>query len=213
MAKPRTIGNIVAPSRFLAFIAILLIATPLAIGQLHSLALGIMAGFDMAAVVLLLLVFPLLTTADPALVRQHAKENDANRTGLVVLTGIVTVVLLAAMAAETMSPHPEPLTKALVIATLLLAWLFSNVIYAFHYTHLAYGAGTGGPDSGINFPGTDAPAYWDFIYFAFTIGMTFQTSDVTISDSGIRKFVTFHAFASFVFDIGVLAFTINVLGS
>jgi uncharacterized membrane protein len=213
MTRPPTIGNKIAPWRFLLFIAVLVLATPVAVARLHGVALGIMAGFDIAAFILLALVTPLLLTPDPALVRQHAKENDANRTGLIVLTAIVTVVLLAAMAAETMSHHPEPLTKSLVIATLLLAWLFSNVVYAFHYTHLAYRASSAGADSGINFPGTSEPTYLDFIYFAFTLGMTFQTSDVTISDSGIRKFVTFHAFASFVFNIGVLAFTINVLGS
>jgi uncharacterized membrane protein len=43
--------------------------------------------------------------------------------------------------------------------------------------------------------------------------MTFQTSDVTITDERIRRVVTVHCFAAFVFNIGVLAFTINVLGS
>jgi uncharacterized membrane protein len=43
--------------------------------------------------------------------------------------------------------------------------------------------------------------------------MTFQTSDVTISDERIRRVVTVHCLAAFVFNIGVLAFTINVLGS
>jgi uncharacterized membrane protein len=43
--------------------------------------------------------------------------------------------------------------------------------------------------------------------------MTFQTSDVTISDARIRRFVTMHALGAFIFNIGVLAFTINVLGS
>jgi uncharacterized membrane protein len=213
MTRPRTIGNTIGPWRFLVFLAILAIATPLAITGLHDWALGIMAGFDIAALILLLLVAPLILTSDPAVVHRHAKENDANRTGLVVLTAIVTVVLLAAMGAETMTDHPEPLTKGLVIATLLIAWVASNIVYAFHYTHLAYRVSTTRSDSGINFPGTREPTYLDFVYFAFTLGMTFQTSDVTISDSGIRRFATFHAFAAFVFNIGVLAFTINVLGS
>jgi uncharacterized membrane protein len=213
MAKPRTIGNLIAPWRFLVFLAILIVATPIAIDRWQNLALGIMAGFDVAAFLFLLLVVPLIQIRDPAVVHQHAKENDANRTGLIVLTGIVTIVLLAAMGAETMSHRPEPLTKGLIIATLVLAWLFSNIVYAFHYTHLAYLRGRDSDDSGINFPGTKEPTYWDFIYFAFTLGMTFQTSDVTISDSRIRKFVIFHSFAAFVFNIGVLAFTINVLGS
>ena len=172
-----------------------------------------MAAFDIAAVSFLLVCAPLIRSRNPALVREHAKRNDANRPGLLLLTGIVMVALLAAVAAETMDQRPEPLTKVLVIATLILAWLFSNLVYAFHYTHLAYRGGKTESCVGLDFPGTPDPVYWDFVYFAFTLGMTFQTSDVTISDSGIRKFVTLHAFGAFVFNIGILAFTINVLGS
>jgi uncharacterized membrane protein len=36
---------------------------------------------------------------------------------------------------------------------------------------------------------------------------------VQISDQHIRKVVTIHCLAAFAFNIGVLAFTINVLGS
>ena len=213
MAKPRTIGNMIAPWRFLLFLAVFIIGVPLANTRLHNLALSLMAGFDVAASILLIVCAPLIHSRDSELVREHAKQNDANRTGLLILTGIVMVVLLASVGAETMTQKPEPLTKILVIPTLFLAWLFSNLIYTFHYTHLAYRRSGASGESGIKFPGTSKPVYWDFVYFAFTIGMTFQTSDVIINDAGIRRFVTVHAFGSFVFNIGVLAFTINVLGS
>jgi uncharacterized membrane protein len=117
-----------------------------------------------------------------------------------------------AIAAESVGHNPQPETKVLIILTLALAWLVSNLIYALHYAHLAYMS----PDlgcSGLEFPGTPEPLYWDFIYFAFTCGMAFATSDVIIKDQHIRKVVTVHCFAAFVFNIGVLAFTINVLGS
>ena len=52
-----------------------------------------------------------------------------------------------------------------------------------------------------------------FVYFAFTCGMAFATSDVQITSQHIRKVVTVHCLAAFAFNIGVLAFTINVLGS
>jgi uncharacterized membrane protein len=213
MAEGRTIGNIVAPWRFLLFVAVVVSAVPIATSRLHNLSLGLMAGFDIAAFLFILVCAPLVGSNDPALVRQHAKQNDANRDGLIALTGIVMVVLLASIAAETMDQRPEPLTKILVITTLILAWLFSNLVYAFHYTHLAYRAGKVASCTGLDFPGTPEPVYWDFVYFAFTLGMTFQTSDVTVSDSGIRRFVVLHSFGAFVFNIGVLAFTINVLGS
>ena len=213
MAEGRTIGNIVAPWRFLLFVAVVVSAVPIATSRLHNLSLGLMAGFDIAAFLFILVCAPLIGSSDPALIRQHAKQNDANRGGLIALTGMVMVVLLASIAAETMDQRPEPLTKILVITTLILAWLFSNLVYAFHYTHLAYRAGKAASCTGLDFPGTPEPVYWDFVYFAFTLGMTFQTSDVTVSDSGIRRFVVLHSFGAFVFNIGVLAFTINVLGS
>jgi uncharacterized membrane protein len=213
MAERKTIGNIVAPWRFLLFLAVFIVGIPIANSQLHNPALSLMAGFDAAAILFLLICAPLIHSRDADLVREHAKRNDANRRGLIVLTAIVMIVLLAAIGAETMDHRPEPLTKTLVISTLILAWLFANLVYTFHYTHLAYRLDRKKGDSGINFPGTDRPVYWDFVYFAFTIGMTFQTSDVTISDPVIRRFVTLHAFAAFIFNIGVLAFTINVLGS
>ncbi len=213
MAEPKTIGNIVAPWRFLLFLAVFLVGVPFADNRLHNFALSLMAAFDAATVVFLLVCAPLIHSRDASLVREHAKQNDANRRGLIILTAIVMIVLLASIGAETMDHRPEPLTKFLVISTLILAWLFANLVYTFHYTHLAYRMDKKTGDSGINFPGTKQPVYWDFVYFAFTIGMTFQTSDVTISDPVIRRFVTLHAFAAFIFNIGVLAFTINVLGS
>jgi uncharacterized membrane protein len=129
---------------------------------------------------------------------------------LLVLTGVVMIVLLLTVAAETMGTRPQPFTKVLVIVTLLLAWLFSNSIYALHYAHIGYGADP--KCLGIDFPGDAEPIYWDFVYFAYTLGMTFQTSDVSINSPSIRRVVTMHCLAAFVFNIGVLAFTINVLG-
>jgi uncharacterized membrane protein len=43
--------------------------------------------------------------------------------------------------------------------------------------------------------------------------MAFATSDVQITQERVRKDVTDHCLAAFVFNIGALAFTINVLAS
>jgi uncharacterized membrane protein len=211
MEKPRTIGNMIAPWRFLLFLGVGAVSVPVANRLFETAPLTAMAAFDLAAVVFLLVCVPLLWIEDPKVIESHAAQNDANRTFLLALTGIVMAVLLLAIGAETVGHPPQPFTRILIIATLAIAWLFSNTIYALHYAHLAY------VDeehcSGIEFPATPEPIYSDFIYFAFGLGMTFQTSDVQISNRHIRKIVTLHCFAAFVFNIGVLAFTINVLGS
>jgi uncharacterized membrane protein len=65
----------------------------------------------------------------------------------------------------------------------------------------------------LSFPESNEPDYWDFVYFSFTLGMTFQTSDVAITTTAMRKPVTVQCLAAFIFNIGVLALSINVLGS
>lgn len=212
MALQRSIGNLVAPWRFLVFLALLVVGVPIASHLLGSRPLGAMAGFDLAAALFLILCVPLLGTREARMMREDAKANDANRVVLLAITGIVMTVLLIAIAAETVGHTPQPFTRILIIATLVIAWTFSNTIYALHYAHLSY-MQPGDGCAGLEFPGTPEPVYWDFVYFAFTLGMTFQTSDVTISSGPIRRIVTLHCLAAFFFNIGVLAFTINVLGS
>jgi uncharacterized membrane protein len=212
MTKPLTIGNRIAPPRFLAFVGVLVVGVPVGRMLLGNWALGAMAGFDLAAVTFLVSCLSLLSTREARVIRDHAQANDANRIGLLVITGIVLSVLLIAIAAEAVGKNPQPLTKTLIILTLALAWLFANTVYAFHYAHLVYLH----PDVGcvgLEFPRTAHPVYWDFVYFAFTCGMAFATSDVVVTETHMRKIVTIHCLVAFAFNIGVIAFTINVLGS
>ena len=211
MAERRTIGNRIAPPHFILFAVVGVIATGIAWLGLQEIRRAIMVGFDVAAALFLVSVLPLLRVREGAAIRAHARENDANRAVLLGITFVVMVVLFVAIATETLRHSPEPFTKILIVTTLAIAWLFSNTVYALHYAHLAYGDEI--KCAGLSFPGTDEPLYWDFVYFAFTLGMTFQTSDVTISGQGLRRVVTLHSLAAFIFNIGVLAFTINVLGS
>lgn len=212
MAKRRTIGNTIAPPRYLLFIAALVIGSLVAARVLGNLSLGFLAGFDAAAALFLLSCLPLLGTREEEKIRQHAAENDAKRSALLVVTGIVMAVLLVAIASESVGKNPQPLTKVLIILTLIIAWLFSNMIYALHYAHMAY-INPRSDCHGFGFPETPQPGYWDFVYFAFTCGMAFSTSDVQVTRQDVRKVVMAHCLAAFGFNIGVLAFTINLLAA
>ncbi|RYG89036.1 MAG: DUF1345 domain-containing protein [Alphaproteobacteria bacterium] len=145
-------------------------------------------------------------------IRRSAARNDANRFVLLVLTGAVTFVILAAVASELMEGSDDPWSIVMIVGTLALAWIFSNLIYTLHYAHLFYTAQGESDAGGLEFPKTPEPDYWDFVYFAFCLGMTFQTSDVDVTDGRIRRVVTLHCLAAFVFNLGIVAFTINVLG-
>lgn len=206
------LGNRIAPPRFVLFalVAIAGIATGTAMLGWRQ---GVMAGFDVAAIVFLLSCVPLLDDETDTM-RKAAARNDANRAGLLAITVGVTLVILVAIASElSQKGSPSTASTALIVATLMLVWAFSNVVYALHYGHLFYMAGDDGKDSGgLDIPDTDEPDYWDLLYFSCTMGMTFQTSDIQIKSRAIRRVALAHGLVAFVFNIGVLAFTINVLG-
>ena len=207
------IGNIVAPWRFLAFAAVSIGAGTALVGSLGWRD-GVMLGFDIGALLFMILCVPLFShEADD--MRRAARRNDGNRALLLALSALVSGVIMVAVAGVLMQQGArKPLEIALVLATLCLSWLFSNLVYALHYAHLFYRAGKDGKDcGGLDFPGTSEPDYWDFAYFSSCIGMTFQTSDIDITAPRIRRIAMFHALAAFVFNIGVIAFSINVLGS
>ena len=214
MADKRwNIGGTLAPPRFLVFIGIAVIGIPVGISLLGWRE-GVMAGFDLAALVFLVICWPLICS-EAAAMRRAARRNDANRALLLAITAFTVLAVLVSVASElSQKGAPKPPAVAAIVATLVLSWIFSNIMYALHYAHLWYGDtdGDGADRRGLDFPETDEPDYWDFIYFAFCLGMCFQTSDVEMTSGRLRRVATGHCLLAFVFNLGVLAFTINVLG-
>lgn len=209
--QARGIGNVLAPPRFLAFAVAAVLAIAAAV-PLLGLREGVMAGFDFGALVFLAVSAPLLRHR-AAEMRASAARNDANRMVLLAVTGAVSIVILVAVASELMEKNaPRAGALALIVGTLSLCWIFSNWIYALHYAHQFYSDADGKDAGGLCFPETDEPDYWDFVYFAFCLGMTFQTSDVSVTTGRMRRTVTLHCLAAFVFNLGIIAFSINVLG-
>ncbi|MCC6829457.1 MAG: DUF1345 domain-containing protein [Novosphingobium sp.] len=218
LAQALGLGNRLAPPRFLMFVALLpltFIAHRLLVAGADWRE-GVVIAFDLAAFCFLASLVPLLRDSRIADIRRHARQNDANRTLILIVTVLLTLVVMAAIGGELDRARQADLPAVVkLVATLLLTWLFANAVYGLHYAHAFYtrhGDGGGTDAGGLEFPGTKTPGYGDFAYFAFTVGMTFQTSDVAITTPGLRRIVLLHGFATFVFNIGVIAFTINVLG-
>ena len=214
MAKRASGGNRLIPPLFRWFFA------ALAIGWAAGFALlnwerALLAGFDFAALVFFARTSIAFTRTTKEL-RKIANENDANRTQLLVLSFILTLVILAAMVNMMAGPGKIAIfDKVFIAASLVTVWVFGNLVYTLHSAHLYYSTDDGGKDcAGLDFPGDHAePDFADFVYFAFTLGVAVQTSDVQVTSKHFRKVVTAHCVAGFFFNLGVLALTINVLAS
>ncbi|HTM95552.1 MAG TPA: DUF1345 domain-containing protein [Croceibacterium sp.] len=209
-----SIGNRIAPLRFLLFLALFAAVYAATIAAGHRAWDGGALAFDAAALVFLVSLVPLLRDSTPESMRAAAAANDANRVTILVLTTMLTVVAMAAVAGEIGDARRGDVVAIVkLVGTLLLIWTFANSVYALHYAHMFYrrAGSQGGDTGGLDFPGTRTPTYGDFAYFAFTLAMTFQTSDVAISGKAVRHIALLHSFVAFLFNIGLIAFTINVL--
>jgi uncharacterized membrane protein len=71
------------------------------------------------------------------------------------------------------------------------------------------GANGGNVNHGLDFPGTDMPGIYDFLYFSFVIGMTAQTSDVAITSTEMRRINLLHAVISYFFNTVLIAVAVN----
>lgn len=213
MAKQSHKLNRIAPWRFLLFFALPILST-VAAAPLLGLTEGFLSGFDLAAAIFLLCCIPTLRQ-EAGDMRLVAERSDANPVVLLVISALVTLVTLSAVVAELgLGGDLLLVDKLLIVLTLILVWLFANTVYAFHYAHLFYSRDQGGADrAGLKFPGTNEPMMSDFAYFAFTLGVAVQTSDVQVTSRHIRNVVTMHCVVGFFFNLGVLALTINVLGA
>ncbi len=213
MARARSIGNRFAPPRFLLFLAVLAGGWGVG-GAMLGWQLGVMIGFEAAALAFILASLNLFNDR-PREIREAAKANDANRVVLLALSFVISLVILVAVGSQLSREGGFAAFEiALIVATLVLVWTFGNAVYALHYAHLYYSSDDGGSDAtGLDFPGKREPNYADFCYFAFTLGCALQTADVCVTSPHTRRVVTVHCVAAFFFNLGVLALTINVLGS
>ncbi len=208
---PRRRRSHISHPIFVLFLGVFPLGTFVAASRLEWNA-ALLAGFDAAAILFLALTLRLMRSSTPGDIRAHAARNDANRGLLLAVAAIVLGVVFISVAAE-LSRTGTATGKDVFgpLATLALAWSFGNTVCALHYAHLFYDEdGNGGVQGGLTFPGGGSPTYVEFLYFAFTVGMTFQVSDVVVTASRMRRSVLGQALVAFFFAIGVLALTINV---
>jgi uncharacterized membrane protein len=183
----------------------------------RRLASRLLVAWDIGIGLYLALACEMAVRSQVGEIRQRAAIQDEGQIGILVLTVGSAFASFGAIIAELGSsvaqgPSRQPRQLVLATLTILLSWTFTHAIFALHYAHEFYGEDAE-PGGGLVFPGGDEPDYWDFVYFSFVIGMTSQVSDVAISSKSIRRTVTAHGVLSFIFNVALLALTVNIAAS
>jgi len=136
--------------------------------------------------------------------RPHIDEAVIVVVALLGLTGIVGLLLV-----ERASAAVWP--AAVAVVGVFMTWASLHLMYATRYAFIYY---TVGEPGGIDFNTEDSPAFRDFLYFSYNLGMTYQVSDTGVRSSAIRAIVLRHCLLAYVFGTAILATMINlVVGS
>jgi uncharacterized membrane protein len=150
--------------------------------------------------------------------RSQAKEQDGSRVVIFVLlllcacASMYSVVLL--LLNDTGNTQTKNIELIASVAGMLLSWVLVHTVFTFRYAHMYYADNKDAPGSdleGLEFPGKEKPDFVDFAYFSFVLGMTFQVSDVEISQKSIRRLALLHGFISFLYNTTIIGLTINIL--
>ena len=174
----------------------------------------ILAGWNLGVWLYLLLVLYLTWDASPDRVRKVARVEDENA-GMVLFT--VCIAAIASLAAVTLQLVSSKGLQGTALAlhylytglTVAGSWLLIGCIFSLHYARLFYTSAL--PEPPLRFAdGERNPDYWDFHYFAFTLSVAVQTSDVGVADRGIRRVVLAQSLVGFVFNTAILGITINI---
>ncbi|HEY7648531.1 MAG TPA: DUF1345 domain-containing protein [Methylomirabilota bacterium] len=176
----------------------------------------LLTAWDIAVALYLALALDVMRRASPAQIRKHAAEQDEGRFAILVVTVAAALASLAAIVARLGSSAAgdgawQPGNMILATLTIFLSWTLIHTMFALHYAHEFYDETASG---GLVFPDHDrTPDYWDFMYFAFVIGMTSQVSDVAVTSKQIRRTVAAHGVVAFVFNVALLALMVNLAAS
>jgi uncharacterized membrane protein len=181
--------------------------------------LPVPAGFfawDVGVICFLGSVYWMVSHSDAATIRQQSAIQDEGR-NLVLIGAIGAVVISVAvilmwLSGGTSGGSPPTRDLALVFLTIPLSWVFIHTIFMLHYAREFY-AEHRGAGGGLRFPGDEQPNYWDFVYFAFGVGMAAQVADVAVTSKSLRHIVLIHSIVSFVFNVTLIAMAVSIVGN
>lgn len=178
------------------------------------------AAWDAFGVVMLLLLWAAIVTADVERIRVVAASEDLSRAVSFIFVLVAASASLLAVVALLRTFHDAKAATLVWHITLSVvavgaAWLLVHTVFTLRYAHAYYDADEDGSDvGGLDFPGKDPePDYLDIAYFAFVVGMTAQTADVSISGRTQRRIALLHGLISFLFNTTLIALVISGVSS
>jgi uncharacterized membrane protein len=154
-----------------------------------------------------LIVWPQDHVGTKRLAEQESQSRTTDTAILVAAVASLGAVVLALVRSTSASGPGATASVVLGVLAVVLSWALVNTVFALKYARLYYLD----EDGGIDFKQQDPPAYSDFAYLAFTVGMSFAVSETEPVNTHIRRVALGHALLSYLFGTGILAVAVNLV--
>lgn len=133
---------------------------------------------------------------------------------LVSMTATILASLIGFTAAvQVLGLHNDPdvgsITDIVGVWSMLLAWGFLHWGFSQIYYQRFYASDV----PLLRFPGTEQPRFVDFVYFAYTLGTSFASSDVEVLGTRLRWTVLWHSVLSYFFNGLIIVLALNTITS
>ncbi len=215
LALLRHIGRLDSHVRQLVALVIAVVAFLFFIQHGRSPITHFIAIWDLYAMVILLMAWVTICTANPRDIQRRARLQDSSRTFIFIF--IIVAACMSLLAVMLVLREHKALQKSgglhLFMAALAVieSWLLIHTVFTLRYAHIFYRSNLEGSGKGLTFPGGHNPDYQDFAYFSFVVGMTCQVSDVNVTSRAMRRLALLHGLLSFTFNTAILALSINIV--
>jgi uncharacterized membrane protein len=174
---------------------------------------SLLIGWDVAVITFVVWVYAIIVPLDARETARYAGREDPSTVGSNFILLLASFASLAAVGAALVDAHAAHgvsvfFLTGISIVSIILSWLLIHTIFTLHYARIYYNDRIEGS---IDFNQSAKPTYTDFIYVAFTVGMTYQIADTSITGSALRLIVIRHALLSYVFGTVIVATTVSVI--
>jgi uncharacterized membrane protein len=172
----------------------------------HALV-GFVAGGLVFAVPLL--VHVLGHSAEDTRARVAGRDGDAKWYDIVVIiVGLASLCGVGILLIGNQTRGGSQILESLIgVAAVAVGWLCVHTLYVLRYARVYYAS----PTPPIDFNQDEDPAFSDFAYFSFNLGMAYQVSDTDLKTSDVRRVVLGHTLLAYLYGTIVIASTINLV--
>ncbi|HSB97636.1 MAG TPA: DUF1345 domain-containing protein [Spongiibacteraceae bacterium] len=177
-----------------------------------------LVGWDAGICLYLVLAANMMISSTREKIRYRAQQLDESQLVILILVIIgavasLTAIIVELAVAKSAQGNLRYAYIGLALFTIVASWAFTHMMFALHYAHDYYIARIDNASGGLQFPNEENPTYGDFLYFAYVIGTSAQTADVSFTSKPMRRVGLLHCVLAFLFNTTILALTINIAAS